>query len=159
MCSKELEIALYLFCRHERFRKSHAHRRTDTHFPDNLDGALAVPVHVGKEHRPGLYHLEERQAASRFDVVTRKLGLERPDVFLQPFLERHVVGIPAQERHGGMRMPVVERREQGKTGTVYDLGAGRNVKTRCGNPGKAVAFDKHVDHTVFAVHARKRRRF
>ena len=159
VCRKEIEVALNLFRRHERFRERHAHSSTDSHFLDDLDGAFAMPVHIGKEHRPGLDHLEKREAAGRLDVVARKLGLERPDVFLQPFLERHVVGIPAQERHGGMRVPVVERGEQGKTGTVHDLGPCGNIYARFRNFGKAVALDKHVDNAVVAVQARKRRGF
>ena len=82
MRRQEIEIAFNLLCCHERFRKSHAHSRTDSHFVYNLDCLFAVPVHVRKEHRPGLDHLQDGKTAGNLDIVTAELSLERPDVFL-----------------------------------------------------------------------------
>ena len=53
--------------------------------------------------------------------------LRRPDVFIQPLVQRQVVGQPAQQRHGGMRMGIDQpRHEQVAVELVVDPGAMRS---------------------------------
>ena len=151
MVREKLEIILDGFLWHERFGKRHPNRGTNSHILDHLHGTFSMPVHIGKEHRPGLDHLEYGKARRNTDIVTRKFGLERPDIFLQPLLERHIVGIPAQERHGRMRMPVVECRENSEARAVHDFGSERLFARNHPDACKAVPHDKHVHNLVAAL--------
>ena len=87
-----------------------AHATTDPHAVQYLPGLLRVPIHIIEKDRTRLDHLQHGQLATDTDIVRRHLRLERPNVLIEPREELHVVGIAAQERHGRMRVHIVERR-------------------------------------------------
>jgi len=72
------------------------------------DGGDAVDgeVHVREGGRPRADHLQRGEFGSRLDVVRRERRLDRPDVLAEPGVERLVVGVPAQQRHRGVRVSV-----------------------------------------------------
>ena len=122
MVLQELEILLDMFRGIQIFGNRHANRCSDSHFLHDLHSDFAMPVHIRKEDRSRLDHFKHGQAGSDFDILGGQFRLERPDVFLQPFLERHVIGISTQEGHGSMSVPVIERRYNGKPLAIHHFG-------------------------------------
>ena len=122
MRREEFKILLDSIRGHERFGKRHSDGSPDTHLFDDLHRPFAVPVHIGKEHRPRLDHFQYRKTAANFDIVTGELRFEGPDVLIEPAAQFHIVRITAQERHRRMRMAVVKSGQNGKGGTVHDFG-------------------------------------
>ena len=119
---QELEIFFNMFGRIQVFGNRYANRGSNSHFLHHLHGDFATPVHVRKKDGSGLDHFKHGKARSDFDILRREFRLERPDVFCKPFLERHIVGIATQKRHGGMSVAIVERRHYGKPIALDNFG-------------------------------------
>ena len=65
-----------------------------------------MPVHVIESRRARPDHLETRQFRAPVDILIGQFRFKGPDMLLQPCLERDVVRIPPEERHGGVGVRV-----------------------------------------------------
>ena len=52
------------------------------------------------------------------DIILRKLCLHREDLFVQPLIERQIIGPGAQERHGGVCVRILKSGHQEISVTV-----------------------------------------
>jgi len=111
-----------MFGRIQIFGNRHANGRTNSHFLHHLHGDFTTPVHIREKDRSGLNHFKHGKARSDFDILSSELSLERPNVFLQPLLKRHIVGIASQQSHCSMRVSVVKRRDNGQAIAFNDFG-------------------------------------
>ena len=97
--------------------------------PGGLDrghGLFGVEVHVREKGGAGSDHLPDSQLVAVPDVVRGQVGLEGPDVLLQPLLKRQVVRHPAHERHGSVGVRIEERR-QDRQSVRLDDAVGRGI--------------------------------
>jgi hypothetical protein len=98
-------------------------------------------------------HLGHRQLhAVAHELGTDHLGLGRPDVLLQPHHQRQVVGQPAQQGHGVVRVGVDQARDQRVLGQAHGFAGGvSGARLRDGQHGdNAVAAHRH--RVVFQHH-------
>jgi len=94
-------------------------------------------------------HLHDAECRACFDVVGRELGLHRPDVFLEPRVERLIVGVAAEQRHRDVRVRVDESGDHERPRSVQRLGRRADrvvdlagIADRVDRP--RVAVDRHV---------------
>ena len=111
-CQK-IKIRLEPFRRNQHIGDGDTDACPNSHLFDHLHGLFSVPVHVRKEYRAGLDHLQHCKAAPDFDVPVRKLCLEGPNVFVQPLGKFHIVGVTPQKAHGRMGVAIVKGGHQG----------------------------------------------
>ncbi|OPY35191.1 MAG: hypothetical protein A4E34_00999 [Methanoregula sp. PtaU1.Bin006] len=78
----------------------------DPRLADGPGCLLHHEVHVVECGRACPDHLEAGEFCPPVHVRRRQVGLERPDLLGEPVLQDHVVGIAAQEGHGGMSVGV-----------------------------------------------------
>ena len=69
-------------------------------------GGLEVVIHVVKAGDAPADHLRDSEHRAPVDVIFLELHLEGPDALLEPGHERHIVRVPAQERHGAVGVRV-----------------------------------------------------
>ena len=67
-----------------------------------------VKVHVVAERGASLDHLKAGEAGTPIDILFGELGLAGPDGSAEPLVQLEVLGGPAQEGHGRMRVGVDE---------------------------------------------------
>ncbi len=82
--------------------------RPDAAVNHRTGGRLEVVVHVVEAGDAPADHLHDPQHRAPVDVLLLQLHLQRPDALLQPGLQRHVVGVAAQQRHRTVRVRVDE---------------------------------------------------
>ena len=113
------------------------------HFVRDLEGDVRHPVHVVEEDGAGANHLLGRKAHAATHGVVGELGLEGPDMLVQPRFKAEVVGEPPHDAHGGVRVGVVEGRREDEAVRVQRFDAGGRVDTGADRREDA-AFDQGV---------------
>jgi hypothetical protein len=87
-------------------------------------GGIGEEIHVVEARHAAAQHFSAGEQSPVVDELCRsQAGFHRPDVILQPVHEGAIVGYPAHQRHGGMRMQIDEARDQG---VVVELDAPRS---------------------------------
>ena len=71
-------------------------------------GRLRRCVHIEEAGRTALDHLHTAEQSTDIDILFRHVRLHGPDVILQPRLQRQVIAIPSEERHGTVCVSVAE---------------------------------------------------
>ena len=115
--------------------------------------AAPVPVHVIEERHPATDHLQARQAGADIDILLGQACLQRPDFRLQPLMQKHVIGIPAQQRHGGVGMGIEQRRQHDHAAAIQATRP-THLQPRP-DAGNAVIFDQDVAHPAVMPDIRK----
>lgn len=69
-------------------------------------------VYVMERNGAGFDHPEAGKPRSPVDIVPGEVGLQRPDLFGEPLLQGHVIGIATEQGHGGMGMGIDKTGEQ-----------------------------------------------
>ena len=114
-----------------------------------LDHALAAlvveEVHVAEAHAAKARHLGYGEVGRRAGRRSRDAPLEREHARVEPVLEGEVLGVAAQERHGGVRVGVVEGGHEELAASVVALVVGVGVSGWFGpDIGDAPVADAHV---------------
>ena len=76
------------------------------HLLDRFRRPVKMMIHIGEGRRAALYHLQASQLGAPVHVLARQLRLVRPNLLFQPRHQGHIVAKAAEQRHGGVRMPV-----------------------------------------------------
>ena len=101
------------------------HDRPLPHLRQHLGGVGAEEVHVGRGGDPREELLGRGQpGAEAYDLGGHEAPFRRPDVVLEPLLQRDVVGDAAQQGHGQVGVGVDQARHHQAAAGVDDL-AGR----------------------------------
>ena len=77
-----------------------------------LDDAVAEIIHIGEGNGTGGQHLGDAQQAAPIYVLTRQLVFKGKNPVVQPPVQRHIVPIAPQQRHGNVGMAVKEAGDQ-----------------------------------------------
>jgi len=73
---------------------------------------LHEEVHVMERSGAGFDHLEAGKPRSPVDIVPGKVGFQRPDLFGEPLLQGHVIGVASEQGHGSMGMGIDKTGEE-----------------------------------------------
>lgn len=105
---------------------------------------------MSEKYGSGLDHFKHSKARPDFDILGSEFRLEGPNVFRQPFLERHIVGIASQKGHGGMRMAVIKRRYKGQAIALDNFGI-FVITGRKGTPNLREFLPRNQDILLFTL--------
>ena len=78
----------------------------ETHLRYRIRYPPHIEIHVCKGRGATFYHFQARQFGAPIDIRPRQFGFVRPDTFLQPFHQGHVVAETPKERHRSMAVHV-----------------------------------------------------
>ena len=85
---------------------------------------LGRVVHVRKADYAEARHLGTGEHRAPIAIFGGHFGLEGEALLLEPTLQRQVLGVTAQKRHGGMGMGVVERGHEQTSRAIVSLAEG-----------------------------------
>ena len=91
-------------------------------FGHGLSHLVAEEIHIGHGGGAEAQRFGDGQESRRLDAASVQLILRGEDVFVQPLVQLHVVGIAAHGRHGQMGVAVDEAGHQHHALAVDDLG-------------------------------------
>jgi len=112
-------------------------------------GGLRVEIHVVEAGDPAAQHLytgEERPVVNELGGEVLRLG--RPHVVFQPHHQRKIVGEPAHQRHGRVRVQVDEARDERVAGEGGAPRGGVALARRADGQQLADASVHHHDRVV-----------
>ena len=110
-----------------------------------LGGLIHEEIVVGHGGHAGLDHLGEAEKHAPVDILLLQVALQRPHVFVEPLVERHILGEPPENHHRHMRMTVDQPRHHQPAAGINDLLC--NIPVHCPgrfHGGNAVALNQHI---------------
>ena len=103
-----------------KFEDRHAQHGPNAGIAGRFGGSAGKEVHVVEAGDAPAQHFPRRQTRAVADEVGRdELALGGPDALVQPTHQRQVVGVPAQQGHGRVRMEIDQTRHEDLSGQVH----------------------------------------